>query len=466
MKKLIPLLFLLVCGKISAQEELLQFQDVVIEGEGAMQDSLQLFSKMQASSKPDSMSFFRFEPYPAAQKFSLPAWEITNDRFYSSWQVSSSVSAQAKVGWQFAKNFYTTAQAVLQDLPAAWKNEHFQASLNYTRNTNWLSADYSGFHSQNRLYDTDINRFQLGINKKWQNFELFGQGGWQQLQQANYDDKQFPLKASAQFQADKFDTKINFYHLLGESNVSFKLLRRHTLWLDELGLWSAYDGDEYYFSAVVSKNLQLSRQWQLFLQNNPRFIEKTISQLWQQNYFFDLDVQMPQTKIPVNLATGVQLNAQIPWKIEYNLLKYEDKFVFRENGIGYYQLQQTNLWQQKFKTELFYQIDGLEILPQFIYNQYSQDMAYLPKVQAKLKVAYKQPSWQLQARLQINRDRQDETGADLPDIHLLEISGSLQLSPNIALTATANNLLDEDTSFYSLLPQQECQIWLGVQITD
>jgi hypothetical protein len=217
---------------------------------------------------------------------------------------------------------------------------------------------------------------------------------------------------------------------------------------------------------VINKNVQLSQQWQLFLQNNPQFTEKTISQLWQQNYFFDVDVQMPQTKIPVNLATGLQLNAQIPWKIEYNLLKYEDKFVFRENGNGYYQLQQTNLWQHRFKTELFYQIDGLEILPQFIYNQYSQDMAFLPKVQAKLKVAYKQPGWQLQAKLQLNRDRQNETKAELPDIHLLEISGRWQLSPNIALTAQANNLLAEDTSFYLLLPQQECQIWLGVQITD
>ncbi|MDY6915914.1 MAG: hypothetical protein SVM86_06335 [Candidatus Cloacimonadota bacterium] len=461
-RRFLLILLLLICWEIHAEDELLQLKDIIIEGEGAEADSVPLFSTIKAKTKPDSMKLFNFHPYLENKIFKEPQKKKAEKKFYSILEASSTVSAEAKLGWQFTNDFNVSGQAALQDLPDDWKNTNYHASLNLGKNENWISADYFGFHSQNQLYDTDYNKFQISANKMWQNFQLFWQVGWQQLQQEDFEENQIPITTSANFQTKKYDAKISFYHLLEESNIEFYLQRRNTLWLDKLGLWGAYDGKDYYFSAILNKNLRISEHWRFYLQNKPQFFLKNLPQLWQQNYFFDLDVQMSQTKMPINLMAGLMLNAQIPWKIEYNLFKYEDKFVFRENGLGYYNLQQTNLWQQQFKTELFYQIDGLEILPQFTYNQYSKDIAYLPQVQAELKIAYKQPGWQVQARLQLNRDRQDETGAELEDLPLMEISGCLKLSENLALTAKATNLLDENVSLYPLLPQQKREIWLGV----
>ncbi|MEA2095357.1 MAG: hypothetical protein U9P73_01505, partial [Candidatus Cloacimonadota bacterium] len=237
--------------------------------------------------------------------------------------------------------------------------------------------------------------------------------------------------------------------------------------LDEIGLWFAYDKAGVYPSIKFNSKISLIKNFGIRFENNPTISSFSRADGFNDNLLQDVFPGNSQTKKILNSFITLESDYFLPISIYHNASIERDHLMYYNDvadSNGFYEQKNIDCLIHKMGLKAAYKYGDLSISQNLEYTLSEETLFFEPLLVTSTMLEYNKNLFCIGIDLQFLSRRVDDKEIDLDDAFIADVFAFYSLRDNISILAEARNLFNQEYEKYNNYIADELQVIFGVKM--
>ncbi len=478
MKKLIIILLCIQFYVLSAVDgDQLDLGNVVIQGETeSLEDTLSSDRNLEEYCIISSTEQFEYRAYYSPmiveQPITYPVQKRTALQFKGGMENFTGAKGVISFGdiWNFSADLFNRKRA------DNWKESTYSLQWQPEINEHEVMIDFSNKEFAYKTDETKITGGYVSYMREGLVISQIPEFSWDIDLKSAYNKFTQLQDSATDFDINsKIGIKYNNYN----GNLSVNLLKQKVSgyfdtgitglkFIDEIGFWFAYDEDGVYPSIKFNSKISLIKNLGIRFENKPTISILSRADGFNDNLLQDIFPGDSQTKKILNSFITLESDYFLPISIYHNASIEREHLIYFENvadSNGFYKQENIDCLIHKIGFKVAYEYGNITATQNIEYKTSEEQLYFEPLFISSTKIEYNKNLYSIGVDLKLLSGGEDETGKDLDNTFLMDVSALYNLRDNISILAEARNLFNQKYKKYNNYVAEELQLIFGVKMT-